>query len=232
MEPEIRYARNGDVAIAYQVVGSGRSRPRPRARATCRTSSTSGESPYWRDFYERLARSFRLILFDKRGTGLSDRGDALSCPGDPDGGHANRARRGRVRPCGRVRLARGRRDGGALRGHVSRADGRARALPVPCLRRTNWPVRRISTGCRRGWGTQQYSDELLTVVCPTLLRSEADRLWFANSHRVGASPEVAYELNKAFTESDLRPVLPAIRVPTLVFIREGWRRMRCARRRV
>ena len=34
------------------------------------------ESPYWRDFYERLARSFRLILFDKRGTGLSDRGGA------------------------------------------------------------------------------------------------------------------------------------------------------------
>ena len=32
------------------------------------------ESAYWREFYERLARSFRVILFDKRGTGLSDRG--------------------------------------------------------------------------------------------------------------------------------------------------------------
>jgi pimeloyl-ACP methyl ester carboxylesterase len=32
------------------------------------------EYPYWRTFYERLARSFRLILFDKRGTGLSDHG--------------------------------------------------------------------------------------------------------------------------------------------------------------
>jgi pimeloyl-ACP methyl ester carboxylesterase len=34
------------------------------------------ESPYWCEVYERLARSFRLILFDKRGTGLSDRGGA------------------------------------------------------------------------------------------------------------------------------------------------------------
>src|SRR5689334_25117191 len=32
------------------------------------------ESPYYRNFYERLAQSFRLILFDKRGTGLSDHG--------------------------------------------------------------------------------------------------------------------------------------------------------------
>src|SRR5207244_631935 len=31
------------------------------------------ESPLWRGFYDRLARSFRLILFDKRGTGVSDR---------------------------------------------------------------------------------------------------------------------------------------------------------------
>jgi class 3 adenylate cyclase len=69
------------------------------------------------------------------------------------------------------------------------------------------------------WGTQQYADELLATICPTLLRSEADRLWFANCLRVGASPEVAYALNRAFSDSDLREVLPAIRVPTLVLTR-------------
>jgi class 3 adenylate cyclase len=72
---------------------------------------------------------------------------------------------------------------------------------------------------RLHWGTQQYSDEMLAQICPPLLRSKADRLWFANCLRVGASPEVAYELNKAFAESDLREVLPAIRVPTLVLYR-------------
>jgi class 3 adenylate cyclase len=71
----------------------------------------------------------------------------------------------------------------------------------------------------RLWGTQQFSDELLAAICPTLLRSEADRLWFANCLRVGASPEVAYALNRAFSDSDLREVLRAIRVPTLVLTR-------------
>jgi pimeloyl-ACP methyl ester carboxylesterase len=72
---------------------------------------------------------------------------------------------------------------------------------------------------RRGWGTQEFTDQMLATICPTLLRSESDRLWFANLIRVSASPQVGYELNKAFADSDLRDVLPAINVPTLVFLR-------------
>src|SRR5437660_680948 len=73
MEPDIRYARNGDVAIAYQVVGEGE---RDLVFVPDYVSNLvyAWKSPYWREFYERLARSFRLILFDKRGTGLSDHG--------------------------------------------------------------------------------------------------------------------------------------------------------------
>jgi len=71
--PQIRYARNGGVAIAYQVVGDG------DVDLVYVPEWTSNlvhwwEYPRWRDFYLRLARSFRLILFDKRGTGLSDHG--------------------------------------------------------------------------------------------------------------------------------------------------------------
>ena len=75
MQPDIRYARNGDVAIAYQVVGEGE---RDLVWVPDYVSNLvyAWESPYWREFYERLTRSFRLILFDKRGTGLSDRGGA------------------------------------------------------------------------------------------------------------------------------------------------------------
>src|SRR5215211_2435158 len=70
---EIRYARNGGVAIAYQVVGEG------DVDLVYVPEWTSNlvywwEYPRWRNFYLRLARSFRLILFDKRGTGLSDHG--------------------------------------------------------------------------------------------------------------------------------------------------------------
>jgi class 3 adenylate cyclase len=72
---------------------------------------------------------------------------------------------------------------------------------------------------REGWGTQEWVDRLLAEGCPTLLRSQADRLWFANWLRVGASPQVAYELNKAFGGVDVRHVLPTVRVPTLVLVR-------------
>jgi class 3 adenylate cyclase len=50
---------------------------------------------------------------------------------------------------------------------------------------------------------------------------ESRRRRFANSLRVGASPEVAYSLNRAHWETDLREVLPAIRVPTLVLYRDA-----------
>lgn len=75
MQPNIRYARNGDVAIGYQVVGKAE---RDLILVPDYVSNLVylWESPYRRDFYERLARSFRFVLFDKRGTGLSDRGGA------------------------------------------------------------------------------------------------------------------------------------------------------------
>src|SRR2546425_11976227 len=73
VEAGIRYVRNGGVAIAYQVVGEGEI---DLVYVPDYTSNLvyGWESPRWRAFYERLARSFRLILFDKRGTGLSDHG--------------------------------------------------------------------------------------------------------------------------------------------------------------
>jgi class 3 adenylate cyclase len=71
----------------------------------------------------------------------------------------------------------------------------------------------------RGWGTQEFADKLLAETCPTLLRSEADRVWFANCLRVEASPEIGYALNMAFADSHLREVLPSIRVPTLLLSR-------------
>jgi pimeloyl-ACP methyl ester carboxylesterase len=70
---EIQYARNGGVSIAYQVVGSGETDLVPVPDYLSNLVFW-WLSPHWRSFYERLAQSFRLILFDKRGTGLSDHG--------------------------------------------------------------------------------------------------------------------------------------------------------------
>jgi hypothetical protein len=70
--PETRYAKSGDVHIAYQVVGDG---PLDLIFVPGFVSNVEmvWESPGWARFFSRLAAFSRLILFDKRGTGLSDR---------------------------------------------------------------------------------------------------------------------------------------------------------------
>jgi pimeloyl-ACP methyl ester carboxylesterase len=76
MAPETRYARSGDVNIAYQVVGDG---PRDLVVIPGWVSNIDlfWEEPNVARFFERLASFSRLILFDKRGTGLSDRVAAI-----------------------------------------------------------------------------------------------------------------------------------------------------------
>ena len=74
--PDIRYARSGDVAIAYQVFGEG---PVDLVFVPFFGNIRwSWEQPLFARFPERLASFSRLILFDKRGTGLSDRPRTLT----------------------------------------------------------------------------------------------------------------------------------------------------------
>ena len=72
-ETDIRYVRSGGVAIAYQIVGDGDT-DLVYVPDFMSNLVYAWEYPRWRDFYRLLAGSFRLILFDKRGTGLSDHG--------------------------------------------------------------------------------------------------------------------------------------------------------------
>jgi hypothetical protein len=71
-EPETRYVKSGDAHIAYQVVGDG---PVDLiiVRGYISHVEVAWESPALASFYRRLASFCRLILFDKRGTSLSDR---------------------------------------------------------------------------------------------------------------------------------------------------------------
>src|SRR5262245_32519625 len=70
--PETRYARSGDLSIAYQVVGNG---PRNILFIPGFISNVElmWEVPFICHYLQRLARMGRLVFFDKRGTGLSDR---------------------------------------------------------------------------------------------------------------------------------------------------------------
>ena len=75
MAPKVRYARSGDVHIAYAVVGEG---PIdivfvPGFVSNVGNSFDAEVSPIFAAWFERLSRFARVIVFDKRGTGLSDR---------------------------------------------------------------------------------------------------------------------------------------------------------------
>src|SRR5262245_40999496 len=200
---EIRYVRNGGVAIAYQVVGDG------EVDLVYVPDFVSNlvygwESPRWREFYERLARSFRLILFDKRGTGLSDDGPqfaALETRMEDlravlDAADASNA------------VVFGAHEGSGMAVlYAATYPERTRALVLfhPYTAPPGGADQATHEGLsdlRERWGTQEFSDKLLAEGCPSLYSSDDDRRWFANWLRVGASPAVAYALNRAFFETD------------------------------
>ena len=217
---EIRYARNGGVAIAYQVVGDGDVDlvyvPDFVSNLAC-----GWDYPLWRDFYMRLARSFRLILFDKRGTGISDHGSQFAAlETRMEDLHAVLDAAESSQP-----VIFGAHEGGGMAVlFAATYPERTRALVLFHAQAKSddvgtEPALEELARLRDGWGTQEYTDELLAMGCPSLAADEESRRWFANSLRVGASPAVAYALNRAFTETDLRDVLPAVHVPTLLLHR-------------
>src|SRR5262245_36655707 len=220
--PEIRYARGSGGAIAYQVVGEG-DIDLVYVPDYMSNLVYGWEIASWRAFYDRLAKSFRLILFDKRGTGLSDHGPqfaALETRFEDRRavidavGSSNAVVFGAHEGCGMAVL------------FAATYTERTRALALfhPLAQGVDVGDREIQedlSDLRDRWGTQEFADELLAWGCPTLHANDDDRRWFANWLRVGASPAVAYALNRAFSDTDLRDVLPAVRVPTLVLYRTG-----------
>jgi class 3 adenylate cyclase len=73
----------------------------------------------------------------------------------------------------------------------------------------------------RRWGTPEYCDELLREDAPSKADDEAFRRWYATRLRLGASPAAAVTLAKMNLETDARPILPSIHVPTLIVHRVG-----------
>jgi class 3 adenylate cyclase len=217
---DIRYARNGGVAIAYQVVGEGET-DLLYVPDYASNLVYGWESPHWSDFYEQLARSFRLILFDKRGTGLSDHGGQFA------------ALETRMEDLHAVLDAAGSSSTVLLASHegcsmavlyAATYPERTRALILfhpaayqPEAQSDAWRARLAEL--RDRWGTQELSDQILEDLTPSLATDPAAREWFANWNRLGASPAAAYTLNRTWFETDLRDVLPAVRVPTLVIYR-------------
>ena len=216
---DIKYARSGDVSIAYHVVGDA---PTDLVLVPDFISNLvyEWESKHLRPFYERLAHSFRLILFDKRGTGLSDRGPLF--------------------PNLETRMEDVRAVLDAVGSERAVIFGPHEGSTMACLYAATYPERTIALALfqasayetrspsdvdqelrelRERWGTLDHASKLLAQICPTLYESAKEREWFANQLRVGASPAAAYAVNRMWSETDLRDILSAIHVPTLVMAR-------------
>jgi pimeloyl-ACP methyl ester carboxylesterase/DNA-binding winged helix-turn-helix (wHTH) protein/class 3 adenylate cyclase len=221
--PPTRYAKSGDVNIAYQVIGDG------PIDLVFVMGWVSHIDYFWREpsfakFLHRLASFSRLILFDKRGTGLSDR--VVELP-------TLEQRMDDVRA---VLDAVGSRQAALL--------GVSEGGPLCSLYATTYPERTlalvmIGTYAKRQWAPDYpwaptseqraaFLDEIqhqwggpvgLGVRAPSMVNDTAFRDWWSTYLRMGASPGAALALTTMNAEIDIRHVLPAIRVPTLILHR-------------
>ncbi len=225
--PEVRYTLSGDVNIAYQVIGEG---PLDLVFVMGWVSHLEWfwKEPTFAKFLNRLASFARVILFDKRGTGLSDRVPLNELP-------TLEQRMDDVRA-------------------VMDAVGSERAVlcgvseggPMSCLFSATYPEKTaalvmIGSYARRlrsedyPWGPteeqrEHFFEELrhdwggpvgIDTRAPSLAEDPAFRDWWATYLRMGASPGAALALTRMNAEIDVRPILSSIRVPTLVLHRTG-----------
>ena len=218
--PETRYAKSGDVRIAYQVTGSG---PFDLVFVPGFVSNLDlqWENPGWAHFFSRLSAFSRLIRFDKRGTGLSDR-----VSGAPDLEVRMDDVRAVMDDVGVERAAVfGVSEGGAMSMlFAATYPERTRALVLygayahyPTWVLSGEKLDAFIDAIERGWGT----GETARFFMPSKASDEDFRRQWARGERQGASPSAAVALTRMNTEIDVRHVLPAIRVPTLVLHRTG-----------
>jgi pimeloyl-ACP methyl ester carboxylesterase len=233
MPPEIRYAKSDGVHIAYTVLGRG---PIDLVYVPGWVShlDCAWEEPDFARYYERLAAFSRLILFDKRGTGLSDRAADL-----PTLEQRMDDVRAVMDAAGSARAAvMGVSEGGvmsALFAATYPERTSALILYATYARRiwapdypwapTSEERQQYVDAIERGWGTELTE---LAIYAPTMASDERFRRWWDRYRRLSASPGAALALARMNTEADIRRVLPSIRVPTLVLHRTGDRDMNVA----
>jgi DNA-binding SARP family transcriptional activator/pimeloyl-ACP methyl ester carboxylesterase len=232
---EVAYARSGDVRIAYQVVGDGPVDLVLVHGWVC-TFQPGWEYPKVAGFYERLASMGRLILFDKRGTGLSDRVSPERLPDLETRMDDVRAVLDAVGSERAVLL--GLSEGGAMSTlfAATHPERTAALILMGTFPREmqdtdyRWGVteenlqRRLSLLDEDDWASAATRD-WLGRVAPAILRDPETLAWYTSYVRRGASPGAARALRLMNTQIDVRNVLGTISVPTLVLHRahETWR---------
>jgi class 3 adenylate cyclase len=224
MQAETRYAKSGDVNIAYQVVGEG---PLDLVLVPGFVShlEIDWEDPGYAHYLSRLASFARLIRFDKRGTGLSDRPGGL-----PDLETRMDDVRAVMDAAGSERAALfGYSEGGPLSVlFAATYPDRVTALVLYgtyAKRRDpdedypwapTWEARQTySEELEREWGWESDMQRMSPSA------DEAMARWWSSRARAAASPGAARDLILMNSNIDVRALLPAVRVPTLVLHRSG-----------
>ncbi len=225
--PETHYVRNGDVNIAYQTLGSG------GVDIVFVMGWVSHLEYFWKhplfaSFLSRLASFSRLILFDKRGTGLSDRVPIDELPTLEQRMEDVHAVMDHVRSERAVLI--GVSEGGPMCSLFAATYPERTAALIMIgtyakrIRDDDYPWA-PSAEDRDGFFEQLQSDWGKPVGieerAPSMADDPAFRDWWSTYLRMGTSPGAAVALTKMNAQIDVRPILPSIRVPTLVIHRTG-----------
>ena len=227
--PQTQYANNAGVHIAYQVLGDG-----PIDLVFVMGWIThldlAWTEPGYARMLRRLASFSRLIVIDKRGTGLSDR--AVGLPTLEERIDDVRAVMDAV---GSRRAALvGVSEGGMMMMLLAATypENVTALVLIGTICRTawapDWPWGRTvamlndrAASIERGWGTVEWASQDLERRCPAVAHDEKFARWWMMFLRNGGSPGSAIAINRMNLSNDVRPVLPAIRVPSLVVHRTG-----------
>lgn len=228
--PETRYAKTVDgLSIAYQVVGRG---PVDLVFTSGWISNVDAcwDLPPLRSFFRQLASISRLILFDRRGSGLSDRPTQVESLALEHGVDDLRAVMDAAESERAVLF--GTEDGGMLVGmfaatHPDRTVALVLFAPWAKVLKTpdyphGWTEAEEEEWQRHlaaEWGTTAFTRWQFTLVAPGLESNEPLIHAFTRYWRACASPAAVKAIDAMQLEVDARPVLRSIHVPTLVMNR-------------
>ena len=225
--PEVRYARSGDVAIAYQVIGHG-SPDLVFVRGVTGDLLSTWDQPLLARHVEGLAECGRLLMLDKRGTGLSDRvREVHSAETAMDDVRAVMDAVGSERAV--IWLGAAATGVGVLFAatYPERCAGLVCFDPqVKGTRAPDYPWapseeewRELLAELRRGWGERAFLEGLAHEWAPEVADDESFRDWFVWHMRRSLSPGAALTAFRTAKELDVGDVLSAVRVPTLIMPR-------------
>ena len=221
MESPVRYAKSGDVHIAYRIFGSG---PRDIVLVPGTVSHVElfWEFPVNQYLLKRLGSFARVIVFDKRGQGLSDRVADLTLE----------ERMGDVKAVMNAAGSKratiyGWSEGGQMSmvfaaTHPERTSGLVlygtyASLGTDPYTFTRDQFERWLSHMEKHWG----EGILISTNAPSRAKDEAFVQWMARVERAVASPGSIAALLRANYEIDIRHLLSSIHVPTLILHRKG-----------